>query len=162
MITIHKVKLEEISEVKELLSHTWKDTYGSFLSSETIDKIISSWHDPKLLANQAQNPDIFFGVAKNEKGEIVGLVTVRKIDNETLMMYRLYVHRDYQRQGIGKKLMNEAINIFPQTKKLRLEVEEQNNKGLSFYLKQGFKEVERKDNKVENETMKVIVMEKEI
>ena len=161
MITIERVKVEDVPEVKQLLSETWIDTYGSFLSLETIQKVTSTWHDPKLLAEQAQNPDIFFALAKNE-GRKVGLITISKIDKDTLMMNRLYVHTNFQRQGIGSKLVEQALKVFPNAKKMRLEVEEENRKGLAFYLKQGFKEVERKQEKVEGETMNVIVMEKDL
>jgi ribosomal protein S18 acetylase RimI-like enzyme len=41
-----------------------------------------------------------------------------------------------------------------------LEVEEENKKGVSFYYKQGFSEVERKVDNIEGEQMTTIVMEK--
>lgn len=39
MITIHKVTQEDIPEVKQVLSHTWKDTYGSFLSQTGVYQV---------------------------------------------------------------------------------------------------------------------------
>jgi ribosomal protein S18 acetylase RimI-like enzyme len=159
MITIYKVQQEDISEVKQVLSHTWKDTYGSFLSDKTIEKVTTVWHDPEALKAQAMNPEIYFAVAK-EEGKIVGLITARKIDDVTIFMNRLYIHPDYQRQGIGSKLFDSSLEAFPNAKVVRLEVEEENKKGLSFYLKQGFKEVERKTDEIEGEILKSIVMEK--
>lgn len=161
MITIHKVKQEDIPEVKQVLSHTWKDTYGSYLSDKTIEKVTTVWHDPEALKAQALNPEVYFGVAK-EDGKIVGLITVRKIDDRTVFMHRLYVHPDYQRQGIGSQLFDTALQAFPDTKVVRLEVEEENKKGLSFYLKQGFIELERKTDEIEEEKLKSIVMEKRL
>src|SRR5918992_501808 len=136
MITIYKVQQEDISEVKQVLSHTWKDTYGSFLSDKTIEKVTTVWHDPEALKAQAMNPEIYFAVAK-EEGKIVGLITTRKIDDVTIFMNRLYIHPDYQRQGIGSKLFDSSLEAFPNAKVVRLEVKEENKKGLSFYLKQG-------------------------
>lgn len=159
---IERIKINEIAETKQLLSHTWTDTYGGFLSERTIKKVTSVWHDPKLLAAQAQDPNIFFGVAKDDNEKIVGLITVKKIDNETLIMYRLYVHPIHQRQGIGKRLFDDAIKAFPEAKKIILQVEEKNRKGHSFYLKQGFRDMETKKEKIEEESMKVIVMKKDI
>jgi ribosomal protein S18 acetylase RimI-like enzyme len=161
MITIHKVQQEDIPEVKQVLSRTWKDTYGSFLSDATIEKVTTVWHDPEALKAQAINPEIYFAVAK-EGGKIIGLITVSKVDNITIFMNRLYIHPDYQRQGIGSKLFNSSLEAFPNAKVVRLEVEEENKKGLSFYLKQGFKEVERKTDEIEGEKLKSIVMEKRI
>ena len=58
--------------------------------------------------------------------------------------------------------MVEALKVFPNANRMRLEVEEKNEKGHSFYVKQGFKEIQKKIDKVENEEMRIIVMEKEL
>lgn len=160
MITIEKVTEKDIPEVNQLLSYTWKDTYGSFLSAKTIEKVTTVWHDPEALKSQAENPAIYFAVAKDENGKIVGLITVGRIDKERIHMGRLYVHPEVQRQGIGHQLFTAALKAFPNTKVIRLEVEEENKKGVSFYYKQGFREVGRQIDDIEGEKMKSIVMEK--
>ncbi len=45
-ITVQKVTLDDIPQVKKLLSDTWSDTYGSFLSQSTIEKVTAVWHHP--------------------------------------------------------------------------------------------------------------------
>ncbi|BCL82284.1 N-acetyltransferase [Ktedonobacteria bacterium brp13] len=162
MITVHRVKAEELLQVKELLSATWIDTYGHFLSERTIQKVTAVWHHPDALQAQAKDPTIYFGVAKDETDKIVGLVTVQKVDAHTLFMARLYVHPQYQRQGIGGQLMSTAIHAFPGMQKLQLEVEEQNQKGLTFYVKQGFQRLRVQQEEIEGELLHSILMEKEI
>ncbi len=161
MITVHPVKLEEILEVKQLLSYTWSCTYGEFLSPKTIEKVTSVWHSPENLKAQTQDPSVYFAVAKDSNGKIVGLVTARAIDNSIIVVYRLYVHPASQRQGIGTLLLSAAIKHFPNRKIVKLEVEELNKKAINFYKKQGFKEVERKQENIEGETLNTIVMEKD-
>jgi ribosomal protein S18 acetylase RimI-like enzyme len=160
MITIEKVTAKDIPEVKQLLSYTWKDTYGSFLSAKIIEKVTTVWHNPEALRSQAENTAIYFAVAKDENRKIVGLITVGRFDKESLHLGRLYVHPEAQRQGIGSQLLTAALKAFPNTKVMRLEVEEENKKGVSFYHKQGFIEIERKLDEVEGEKMISIVMEK--
>ena len=162
MVTVQRANVEEVQEIKQVLSETWIDTYGSFLSQDTIQKVTTVWHNPQLLASQVQNPEIFFGVAKDEGNTILGLVTARKQGDDAVVVDRLYVSPQYQRKGIGSKLLEESIIAFPGTRRLRLEVEEQNEKGLSFYRKQGFKEISWKEERVEDETLKVIEMEKQL
>ncbi len=159
-ITVQKVALDEIPQVKKLLSDTWSDTYGSFLSQSTIEKVTAVWHHPEHLKAESQNPDSYFATAKDETGTIVGLVTVRKISADTLFMQRLYVHPRQQRQGIGTHLLETAITAFPTVRKLQLEVEAENQKGVGFYQKQGFKELHRKEEHIEGEILHSIVMEK--
>jgi ribosomal protein S18 acetylase RimI-like enzyme len=53
---------------------------------------------------------------------------------------RLYVHPDYQRQGIGTRLM-DAVFAHPQIRTARsvyLDVWERNHDGLRFYRRRGF------------------------
>jgi ribosomal protein S18 acetylase RimI-like enzyme len=159
-ITVQKVTLDEIPQVKQLLSDTWSDTYGSFLSKSTIETVTAVWHHPDNLKAQAQNPAIYFATAKDETGTIVGLVTVRKISADTLFMQRLYVHPRQQRQGIGTHLLETAIKAFPAGRKLQLEVEEENKKGVAFYQKHGFRELHRKEEHIEGEILHIIMMEK--
>jgi ribosomal protein S18 acetylase RimI-like enzyme len=159
-ITVQKVTLDDIPQVQKLLSDTWSDTYGSFLSQSTIEKVTAVWHHPDHLKVQAQNPAIYFATAQDETGTIVGLVTVRKISADTLFMQRLYVHPRHQRQGIGTHLLEAAITAFPAGKKLQLEVEAENKKGVGFYQKHGFRELHRKEAHIEGEILHIIIMEK--
>ncbi|MBI2051711.1 GNAT family N-acetyltransferase [Candidatus Roizmanbacteria bacterium] len=160
MITVERVKLGEIPQVKKVLSRTWKDTYGSFYSDEAIRKITSSWHSPKVLTAQAKDPKFYFAVAKDKKRNIVGLITVRKLSKDAAFMGRLYVDPSYQRKGIGMHLLKSALRHFSGIKTMKLECEKQNNKACAFYLKQGFKVVGEKGETVEGVTMKTVVMEK--
>ncbi len=162
MVAIQRANAEEVQEIKQVLSETWVDTYGSFLSPATIEKATTIWHHPERLAAQIQNPDVFFAVAKDEANAILGLVTARKVDDDAVVVDRLYVSPPHQRKGIGSKLLEESIRSFPGTKKLHLEVEEQNVKGLSFYRKHGFREMGRKEQKLEDEVLMVIEMEKQL
>lgn len=162
MVKIERARVEEAQEIKQVLSETWVDTYGPFLSQETIRKVTSAWHDPKLLASQIQDPEIFFGVAKDESDRILGLVTARKRGVDTVAIFRLYVHPQHQRKGIGSRLLEESVLAFSGARRIQLEIEEQNHKGLAFYFKQGFKEIGRKEERVEDEVLKVIEMEKRL
>src|SRR5436190_11303233 len=119
MITIEKVTTEDIPEVKQLLSYTWKDTYRSFLSAKTIEKVTTVWHNPEALKSQAENPAIYFAIAKDETGKIVGLITIGRIDEQRIHMWRLYVHPEAQRQGIGSQLLVTAFKEFPNAKVIR-------------------------------------------
>jgi ribosomal protein S18 acetylase RimI-like enzyme len=162
MVTIQRAKVEEVQEIKQVLSETWIDTYSPFLTQDTIQKVTTVWHHPERLAAQVQNPDVFFAVAKDETNAILGLVSARRYGEEAVVIDRLYVSPQFQRQGIGSRLLEESMTAFPGRKKALLEVEEQNEKGLSFYRKHGFKEVSRKQESVEAESLMVIVMEKQL
>lgn len=162
MVVIEPAKASDVQEIKQVLSQTWINTYGPFLSHTTIQKVTDVWHAPELLEAQVKNSDIFFRLAKDESGIILGLITAQQYDEDTLIVARLYVRPQSQRQGIGSKLLNDTMSIYSHAKKFQLAVEAQNEKGISFYRKQGFDEVGRSVEKIEGETLEVIHMEKNL
>ena len=60
--------------------------------------------------------------------------------HSVLLVQDLLVRPDYQRQGIGKKLLEEALATFPNVYQ-RLLVTERSEKNLSFYQSLGFVEL---------------------
>jgi ribosomal protein S18 acetylase RimI-like enzyme len=148
----------DIPAVKELLTFTWLDTYGELLSPETIETATTIWHDPKMLAQQAHDPNFIF-IVYEESGTVLGLLTMRILDAHTVFLNRLYVHPAHQRTGIGSHLLQAALAECEGAQKVVLEVEEKNAKGAAFYRKHGFSEKEQKVEKVGTEEIAVIVME---
>ena len=61
-----------------------------------------------------------------------------------------------------RKLLDACVSFFSGFQTLRLEVEAQNEKGMDFYLKQGFRETSRKEQEVEGISLEVVEMEKKI
>ena len=86
MVSISKVKKEDIFEVKELLSNTWANTYSTFLPEQIIEKVTNVWHSPELLEAQLRAPDILFIVAKDKNEQIIGLATVNEKDQDTIYL----------------------------------------------------------------------------
>ena len=99
-------------------------------------------------------------MAKTADGAIIGLTTVGQISDDTIVLARLYVHPQYQRHGIGSQLFQAGSTAFPTARTIRLEVEEQNYAAYRFYKNHGFRETERKEARVEDEVIRVMVMEK--
>ena len=162
MITVQSAKVDEVPEIKQVLSLTWTDTYGPFLPAEVIKIVTSLWHSPETLAAEIENDRVFFHVAKDDQGTIVGLLTAGRPSDEIVSIGRLYVLPGSQRQGIGGKLLDACVAAFPPAQKLVLEVEAQNEKGLAFYRKQGFREASRKEEELEGIALTVVEMEKQL
>jgi ribosomal protein S18 acetylase RimI-like enzyme len=162
MIIIDELRVNEIAETQELLKFTWVDTYSSFLSKETVQKMTEFLLNPELLRKEAIDLSILFLVAKDENKKIVGLVTVVKLDDEVAQIGRLFVHPDWQRRGIGLRLLNESIDRLRRYKVIRVEIEEKNKKGINFYLKQGFKEVGTKRELIESAVLNISIMERRL
>ena len=160
MVSIEPAKVEDVSEIKQVLSETWRATYQSFLSQATIDTVTSVWHNPERLTAEIQDPRIYFGVARSNSGAILGLTTVRKMSDDLVVLARLYIHPQYQRQGIGSQLLQAGVSAFPAVRTIRLEVEANNRSAYTFYQHHGFHETASQEERVEGDVIQVKVMEK--
>jgi ribosomal protein S18 acetylase RimI-like enzyme len=162
MITIDDVRIFDIQAVSEVLKTTWMDTYRAFLSGETFKKVTEFLIDPEMLKTQIMDPDVLFLAAKDESGAIVGVATAMMVEPTTLQLARLFVLPDKQRQGVGTLLLAEMIKKKSYIKTVRVEVEQNNLRGISFCVKQGFKKMGTKQDIVEDTILLSVVMEKAI
>lgn len=160
MVTIDEVRVFDVPEVSDVLKTTWLDTYRSYLSAETIKKVTDFWLDPELLKNQIMDPDVLFFAAKDEAGAIVGIATAMKTAPTVLQLVRLFVLPEKQRQGIGTLLLGHVIKKMSYIKTIRTDVEENNLRGISFCIKQGFVKKGTKQDIVEDTVLLAVVMEK--
>ena len=121
----------------QLLAVTWHDTYDALIGREKVDDITSRWHAVDVLARQVESADISFLVA-----DIGGLIVGHSLANAqhapTLFLARLYVLPAYQRRGIGESLLAAAIKRHAPMARVRVDVEADNAKGVSFYQRRGF------------------------
>ena len=79
-------------------------------------------------------------LAVYDKEELVAYIRLVGDRHSILLVQDLLVRPDYQRQGIGKKLLEEALATFPNVYQ-RLLVTERSEKNLSFYQSLGFVEL---------------------
>ena len=96
-----------------------------------------------------------------EKEEIIGYLIFREIEPE-IEIFKIGVKKEYQRKGVGTKLIQKLIEIAKEKNisKIFLEVKASNLSAYNFYKKLGFKEMYRRKNYYSNE--EAIIMLKEI
>jgi ribosomal protein S18 acetylase RimI-like enzyme len=161
MIAIDRARIDDIPAIKAVLATTWRDTYSSFLPEACIAAAAAEWHSPKLLEADVRSGSTFAGVARDSSAGVVGMVTAHSHD-ELLVIARLYVLPAFQRQGIGRMLLDESCRAFPQSRRVLLHVEEQNPKGRAFYHKLNFRQVAVRVDDVGDTKLASLVMEKEL
>jgi len=161
MVDVRRAKKEDVPGIENVLAVTWRDTYSTFLSEASIDQVTAEWHSPRVLEAEVTRPSTYIGVATSVPTGIVGMISAHS-QSEVLFVARMYVLPEFQRRGIGDRMMNEARLAFSQTRRLRLDVEEQNPKGRAFYRKLGFREVEVRADDIAGTKLNLVVMEKDV
>lgn len=139
-IAIRPAKPADIAAVRAVLVETWHDTYDALIGANKVREITDSWHSAENLARQLDLPDCAFWVAEADSA-VVGHVFANAQKPPVLTISRLYVLPARQRQGIGKRLLDEVIARYPAVEIVRLVVEAENAKGLAFYEREGFRSV---------------------
>ncbi len=82
-------------------------------------------------------PHITLACMRSEDGAVVGFTAVA--DGKVEM---LFIHPDYRGQGVGRRLLSYAIDTLDAT---GLDVNEQNEQALGFYLHMRFEVVGRSE-----------------
>lgn len=78
-----------------------------------------------------------------EKDRLVGVMGLQRVKDKTLIRHS-YVMREYQRKGIGGKLLEYLKNL-AETSEILVGTWEAAKWAIEFYEKHGFKLVSRKD-----------------
>lgn len=128
--TISEVKPEEHDALLDIWESSVRATHH-FLKEENILFFKQTIHEHKYF-------------------EMVDLACVRDSDNQILgflgtnedSLEMLFIHADAIGKGIGKALLNHAIN---EIKVKKVDVNEQNTQAVGFYLHHGFKTISRSE-----------------
>jgi ribosomal protein S18 acetylase RimI-like enzyme len=93
----------------------------------------------QLAQKYAQLAEFYVMYAENETAGFIAYYC--NDDSRSAFVSMLMVREEYQRQGIGRTFLDQVIADCKKVGKdqIRLEVDLDNEKGLSFYKKNGFK-----------------------
>lgn len=99
------------------------------------------------VAGQISMP--FTGYVWEEKGEIIGnlsLIPYQVKNQQYYMIANVAVHPDYQRQGIARSLVREALDFLVPRRLdgIWLQVDEGNQAAIDLYRQHGFDEISRR------------------
>ncbi|WP_078427432.1 GNAT family N-acetyltransferase [Alkalihalobacterium alkalinitrilicum] len=145
-ITIKKCTFEDLRKLQEISCETFNDTFKDQNSPENMKAYLERAFNIKQLEKELSNSssEFFFVYLKNE---VAGYFKVNTNDaqsepmgEETLEIERIYIKNNFQKHGLGKYLLNKAMEIAMEQskKKVWLGVWENNENAIVFYKKMGF------------------------
>jgi len=141
-----KATPSDVHLLQELSIQTFNDTFKDQNSPENmkayLDKAFNLQQLEKEMANDSSD---FYFIYFNE--QLAGYMKMNTNDaqsenmgNDSLEVERIYIKRDFQKHGLGKYLLNQAIEIAREQdkRKIWLGVWEKNENAIAFYEKMGF------------------------
>jgi ribosomal protein S18 acetylase RimI-like enzyme len=145
-MTIKKCTLVDARELQEISVETFHETFKDQNSPEHLNAYLERAFDLNQLEQELANRSSqFFFVYFNH--EVAGYLKVNTdeaqseaMGDESLEIERIYVKKKFQKHGLGKHLLNKAIEIALEHKKkeIWLGVWEENENAIVFYQKKGF------------------------
>ncbi|MEY2194734.1 GNAT family N-acetyltransferase [Neobacillus sp. BF23-41] len=145
-INIKKCTLEDLRILQEISYETFNETFKYQNSPENMNAYLERAFNLKQLEKEVSNiSSQFFFVYFNN--EVAGYLKVNTNDaqseemgDESLEIERIYIMDKFQKHGLGKYLLNKAMEIAMERnkKKIWLGVWGKNENAIAFYKKMGF------------------------
>ncbi|UOQ46809.1 GNAT family N-acetyltransferase [Gracilibacillus caseinilyticus] len=145
-VTITRCKYEDLPLLQEISIETFNATFKDHNSPENMKAYLEKAFNSTQLETELSNiSSEFFFVYFNQ--EVAGYLKVNtneaqseKMSNISLEIERIYIKNQYQKHGLGKSLLDKAIDIAVERNKdvIWLGVWEKNERAIAFYKKMGF------------------------
>ncbi|WDQ31393.1 N-acetyltransferase [Paenibacillus marchantiae] len=145
-VEIRACSPEDLLKLQEISIETFNDTFKDQNSPDNMRAYLERAFNAKQLEDELSNScsDIFF-VYYNE--ELAGYLKVNRdgaqseqMSDASLEIERIYIRKKFQKHGLGKYLLNKAMETALEHKKKEvwLGVWEKNDNAIAFYKKMGF------------------------
>lgn len=145
-INLKRCTLEDLRILQEISYETFNDTFEHQNTPENMSAYLERAFNLKQLEKELStiSSDFFFAYVNNEVAGYLKINTndaqSEKMGSESLEIERIYIKNKFQKLGIGKYLLNKALEIALERdkKKIWLGVWEKNENAIAFYKKMGF------------------------
>jgi len=148
-ISIKKCTLKDLHSLQKISYETFNETFKDQNSPENMNAYLKKAFNLEQVEKELSNRSSqFFFVFYNQ--ELAGYLKVNtneaqseKMGDQSLEVERIYIKNTYQKQGLGKYLLNKAIEIAQEQNKenIWLGVWEKNENAIAFYKKMGFVQI---------------------
>ncbi|WP_320163502.1 GNAT family N-acetyltransferase [uncultured Trichococcus sp.] len=145
-ITLKKCGSEDLADLQAIGIETFTDTFAAYNTPEDMQAYLDKAYDPeKLKAELSTEGSTFYFLYDDE--ELAGYMKVNvaaalteEMGADSLEVERIYIRPAFKRKGLGRFLIDKAIEIARGQDKnlIWLGVWEHNVNAIAFYEKMGF------------------------
>jgi ribosomal protein S18 acetylase RimI-like enzyme len=146
MVEINQLGTEDVFIVNHLAKEIWPSTFKEILTPEQITYMLDWMYDINTLQEQVQTGHLYY-LIKSE-GIALGFMGLEPNfpDAGFLRMHKIYVHPEAQGKGLGRALVNHAIDISFDLDLTSIHLNVNRfNKAVDFYKNLGFKVIGEED-----------------
>lgn len=140
-IRIRRIGVDELEIVRELALIIWPKCYRNIIGPDRVDAMLAVLYaTDHLEMEMLEQGHVFWVVRFNDHD--VGYASAYK-EGGRLWLKKLYVRDEFRGQGLGKALIDNALDHFKSeelvsAEELALYVNKDNTPAINYYLRSGF------------------------
>jgi diamine N-acetyltransferase len=130
---------EHLSEIASLAAVIWRMHYPGIISQDQIEYMLARMYDVDVMRRELES-----GVTYDQlviEGQLIGFAAYGSTDvRSELKLHKLYIHPDFQRQGLGAMLLAHVEDAAREQnfEIVVLAVNKRNTNAIAAYRKHGF------------------------
>ncbi|MBY0120324.1 GNAT family N-acetyltransferase [Bacillus sp. S/N-304-OC-R1] len=153
---IRDMRVEDIPEVQNVAKTSWNHTYKGIIPLHIQENFLKSAYSDEMMVRRLELSHMFVAIADNK---VTGFANFSPLkENGEIELGSIYLYPEYQGNGIGTALLQEAIEKIEGIKEVYINVEKENQTGRNFYDKRGFKIVSEFDDHFDGHILKTVRM----
>jgi len=151
---VRDIGINDIPVVAKLAIKTYKNAFGETMSEKELQKSLKSRDESYF--RSVIDKDII--IIAQDDDQIIGFIQFGTVSydsfptsNKDMELKKIYIDKNYQGKGIGKKLMNAMLthNRLNDIENIYLDVFAKNEEALGLYKKFGFQVIGKTPFKVD-------------
>lgn len=155
-VIIRAMDYTDINEVQRIAKVSWNATYEGIIPLKIQDNFLKSAYNDEQMKLRLERSVIY--VAEVE-GQVAGFANYSPVrDGGKVELAAIYLHPDFQGQGIGTTLLQQAITQLDGLKDIYINVEKDNTIGMNFYKAKGFEVIDEFDEDFDGHILKTVRM----
>ena len=135
---VRRAAENDIEGIQAVGTSAWWDTYPGLFPDEFIEQNLARWWSRKRLKQAIESEEHIVLVAE-EGQDVMGVAHTQIRDDNSAILWKLYVLKEHRGRGVGTSLVEESIRQFPsQIETYYTEYHSENRRAAAFYASRGF------------------------
>jgi diamine N-acetyltransferase len=131
--------VKEIEKVASLAREIWTEHYTPIIGQEQVEYMLENFQSAGAIKEQIQTGVLYYLIS-NMESQAGYLALEPYLEDKQAKLSKIYVRSDLRGMGLGRKALEQAINVCRQlsVEILWLTVNKNNKLAIDFYERTGF------------------------
>lgn len=153
---IREMNRDDIKQVQNVAKVSWNSTYEGIIPVKIQENFLQLAYSDEMMEKRLTKSIMCVAEIENK---ILGFANFSPVNNEgESELSAIYLHPNYQKNGIGTALLEHGITTLKHVKKIYIDVEKDNKLGRIFYQAKGFKTIKEFDDDFDGHILKTVRM----